>query len=143
MRIKTSITTVLLSVVFCTGLYAQSNDPENTNSYTLEDLYDRLNAGTTGSQSTFTEPTTAPGTATMYTLDAIMGKAPVADNTNGATTEQVANGKTFWGLRTDGTWGAMAGEAYGTYTVSGGTLVGTRWYDNGDGTVTDLTTGLV
>jgi hypothetical protein len=37
----------------------------------------------------------------------------------------------------------VAGERHGGCDCSGGTLNGTRWCDNGDGTVTDLTTCLV
>ena len=195
--------------------------------YTLEDIYQRLDSGAAGTQNTFTEPAAGPGT-TMHTLNDIMDKAPVADNTNGATTAEVLTGKTYWSLRTSGgTWGPQTGtaaegndvsgpdgektfnipdgfysgsktctandaqlvagniksgvdifgvtgsyagtictgdattadvlypktfsnssstgptgELYGGCTCSG-TLNGTRWCDNGDGTVTDLTTCLV
>ena len=115
MRSKYLITIIVLGVVnLILGwkVYAGSPDspgpPESTSSYTLADLYNRLSAGTTGSQSTFTEPSTAPGTGTMHTLNEIMAVAPVLDNTNGATSTYVLNGQTYWGL-TSGEWGTSTG----------------------------------
>jgi len=85
--------------------------PGDTFWYTLEDIYDRLNDGTAGTQSTFTEPVVAPGTGTMHTLNEIMGKAPAVDNTNGATQTQVLTGTAYWSLRTSGgTWGLQTGS---------------------------------
>ena len=158
MRIRTlSIAVVVVAVLFV-GLWTgrgwlktlgntdSSAVPGSTSSYTMTDIYNRLNDGTAGTQSTFTEPTTAPGTGTGHTLDEVMGKAPAADNTDGATPAQVLTGKIYWSVRTDGSggsnWGLEAGELHGGCTCEG-TLVGTRWCDNGDGTVTDLTTCLV
>ena len=166
--------------------------PASTESYTINAIYERLDEGTPGSQSAFTDPSGAPGTSTMKTLNDVMDKAPVLD-TNGASQAEVVSGKTFWGL-TSGEWGLqtgsmvnqgsksytpnaseqtiMAGYYDGTGKVEGdsdlaagnikkdveifgvtgtfeggrtcsGTLNGTRWCDNGDGTVTDMTTGLI
>ena len=147
--------------------------PSLTNWYSLETIYNRLNAGTDGSQSAFTEPSVAPGTGTMYTLNEVMGKAPAKDNTNGATTTDVAKGKTFWGLNvTSGQWGLQTGTASSSsasvpktgqticYDASGNTVAcsGTgqdgdkltgvalpspRFTDNTDGTITDNLTGLI
>ena len=77
--------------------------------YTLEDIYNRLNAGTAGAKRTgaFTEPSSAPG-STGHTTDDIMGKAPSVDNTNGAGVADVATGKKFWGLKS-GEWGLKTG----------------------------------
>lgn len=117
--------------------------PAATNSYTIEDVYQRLTAGTDGSQAAFAEPSVTAGTGTMHTLNDVMGTAPVKDNTDGATAADVASGKKFWGLNiASGEWGPQTGTAGGSQTCSG-TLNGTRWCDNGDGTVTDLTTNLV
>ena len=98
--------------------------PGSTSSYTLDDIYQRLNAGTAGTQSTFTEPSSGPGTGTMHSLNDIMGKAPVADNTSGATPAEVRSGKTFWGLRTDGTWGSQTGSMTdrGAVVITPGTM---------------------
>ena len=79
--------------------------------FTLQQIYDRLTSGAAGTKmTTFTEPGSGPGTSTMRTLDEIMAQAPAADNTNGASTAQVLSAKTFWGLRTDGTWGLQTGS---------------------------------
>lgn len=157
---------------------------------TLDDLYNRLNAGTGGAPrpGAFVEPGAGPG-STLHTLTEIMGKMPALDNANGATAADVLNGKTFWGL-TSGAWGLRTGAmttqtvsnattsqnagyynafdlatvdtdlaapniksgatifgVTGTYTSTAGctcngTLNGTRWCDNGDGTVTDLLGGV-
>jgi hypothetical protein len=179
--------------------------------YTLEDIYNRLDEGTAGEKRTgaFKEPTVGPTMGTSHTLNEIMDRAPVADNANGAVPADVSAGRTYWGVRTDGTWGPQTGTSTacppaptGNATVNdvrlgktfsnqsgvgltgeglcpsictgdateddvqsgktfsnetevgltgnrhggcvcSGTLNGTRWCDNGDGTVTDLTTCLV
>lgn len=110
--------------------------------YTLEAIYDRLDKGTPGSKRTggFTEPSSGPG-PTGHTLDDVMEKAPSVDDANGAGVADVLAGKTYWGLTT-GAWGQQTGQRYGGCTCSG-TLNGTRWCDNLNGTVTDLTTCLV
>lgn len=121
------------------GTLDSSAAPDATSSYTLEDLYNRLTLGTAGSQSTWAEPVSWPTTGTGHTLNQLMEAAPVADNVNGADLSDVASGKTFWGLTSAG-WGLQTGTAGGgaPCDCSGGTLNGTRWCDNGDGTVTDL-----
>ena len=67
--------------------------------YTLQNLYNRLNAGTAGvpRPGAFAEPGAGP-VGTMYTLNQIMAKMPALDNANGATAANVLAGKTFWGL---------------------------------------------
>lgn len=69
--------------------------PGNTQSYTLEDIYNRLDAGAEDGPSAFTEPAAGPGTGTMHDLNDIMGEAPVKDDTSGATTADVMAGKKF------------------------------------------------
>jgi hypothetical protein len=108
----------LLALSFGLGVYTgmagapePPGPPGSTSSYSLEDVYNRLDTGATGTQSTFAEPSSGPGTETMHTLDDIMGIAPAADDTNGAVPGDVLSGKTYWGLRTDGTWGAQTGTA--------------------------------
>ena len=104
--------------------------------YTLEQIYNRLDAGTVGTKmTTFTEPVSGPG-STMHTLDEIMAAAPEVSGT-GAISTEVRAGKTYWGLST-GEWGMQSGKLYGGCDCANGTLNGTRWCDNGDGTVTDL-----
>lgn len=180
--------------------------------YTLEDLYQRLENGTPGEKRTggFREPEAGPSVGTGHTVDEIMDKAPVPDNTDGAVPADVTSGRTYWGLRTDGTWGlqvgtstacppaptgdatvddvrwgktfsnqtgvglvgeglcptvcegdateddvrfgktfsnatevGLTGKRYGGCVCEGTLSPGGRWCDNGDGTVTDMTTCLV
>ena len=126
------IAVVLIILAFGVGrLSAGTPDspgaPTTTNSYTLEDIYNRLNAGTAGAQSTFTEPAAGPG-PTMHTLNDIMGKAPTKDDTNGATTADVMAGKKFWGL-TGGQWGLQTGNL-ATQTVDNTTVNQAAGYYN-------------
>jgi hypothetical protein len=106
------LVTILLSssILLLAGDIEPTTAPESTNSYTIGDICDRLDTGATGTQIPFTEPTAAPG-STGCTLNDVMSKAPTEDNTNGATLTEVIIGKTFWGLRTDGTWGLQTGAA--------------------------------
>ena len=111
------IVVVVLAVAGVGVLYTAGNGPMDppappgsTSSYTLAQVYDRLNTGAMDApHSGFTEPASGPGPGTMQTLDEIMAQAPVADNANGATAADVKEGRTFWGLRTDGTWGNTTG----------------------------------
>jgi hypothetical protein len=167
----------VLALLLSGAAYAGSLDsaaaPNATNSYTLEDLYNRLDTGTDGAQSTFTEPAAGPG-STMHTVNEVMGRAPEKDNTDGAVAADVAAGKTFWGLNEGaGEWGPQTGTAAGgasagvprtgqtvCYNASGTVIscTGTgqdgelqegaawpdpRFTDNGNGTVTDNLTGLI
>ena len=104
---------LLSSVVFVlAGNPDSPSAPGATNSFTLDDIHNRLDTGADGAQSTFTEPGVAPGTGTMHTLNETMAKAPAKDDTNGAATGDVANGKTFWGLNVaGGEWGLQTGTA--------------------------------
>lgn len=78
--------------------------------FTLEALYNRLETGAQGNKRTgsFSGPSATIG-PTGRTLSEIMAKMPVPDNTHGAKPSQVLKDKTFWGLRTDGTWGLAKG----------------------------------
>ncbi len=168
-------------------------DADASKSFSLQDLYNRLDSGAAGTQRSFTAPTAGPG-PTMFTINQVMGKAPTV-NAAGASAGEVLQGKKFWGLRSGAGWGLLTGtmpnrpgdnahsgvissgttlyvfpnQGYypptsrilvsdpdyvsqniksgvdifgktGTYKGCSctGTLVGTRWCDNGDGTVTDL-----
>lgn len=95
--------------VYANGAPDSPGPPDSTSSYTLANLYNRLNTGTFGSQSTFTEPDTAPGTSTMHTLNEIMAIAPLADKIKGARASDVLVGKTYWGLRPFVGWGPGTG----------------------------------
>jgi hypothetical protein len=95
-------------VVFAGNPDGAPGPPESTYSYTLEDIYQRLDTGAESTPITFTEPISGPGTGTMHTLDDIMGVAPTVDDTNGATRADVLAGMTVWGL-TAGEWGLITG----------------------------------
>ena len=97
--------------------------------YTLQDLYNRLNAGTAGvpRPGAFVEPAAGPG-GTMHTLTEIMAKMPALDNADGATVADVLSGKTFWGL-TGGAWGLRTGTM-ATQTVSNATTSQSAGYYN-------------
>jgi hypothetical protein len=45
----------------------------------------------------------------MHTIDEIMTVAPAADDINGSAPDEVVSGRTYWGLRTDGSWGTQTG----------------------------------
>jgi hypothetical protein len=100
------------------GNIDSSTDPADTLSYTIGAICNRLESGAAGSQIAFTEPTADPA-PTGCTLNEMMNKAPVADNTDGALLNEVLSGKTFWGLRTDGTWGQKTGTSTAADTSSG------------------------
>ncbi len=108
--------------------------------FTIADLYNRLASGTAGAKRSggFAEPGAAPVGGTMPTLDEIMGKAPAADNTNGAGAGDVLSGKTFWGLQS-GLWGPRVGTMpnRGAVTVTPGAAAQAipAGYHNGSGQV--------
>ena len=114
LRISIFISVLLILVLL--GLPAKApagnldspSPPNATSSYTLENLYNRLDSGAPGTQSTFTEPAAGPTTGTMHTINEIMARAPAADEDSGATDGDVSAGKTYWGL-TNGEWGVRTG----------------------------------
>ena len=101
-------TVAVVVAVFAGNPDSPPGPPESTLSYTLEDIYQRLDTSAAGTPITFTEPISGPGTGTMHTLDDIMGVAPAVDDTSGATQADVLAGKTVWGL-TSGEWGPITG----------------------------------
>jgi hypothetical protein len=158
---------IVIGVLFTSAVVVLAGDleppfpPVATSSYTLEDIYYRLDAGIAGTQSSWSEPLAGPG-STGHTLDQVMALAPAVDDTDGAAAADVASGKTFWGL-TSGAWGLQTGTASGgggagvpkTGQTTGyragddGDLQkgvdwpSPRFTDNGNGTVTDNLTGLI
>jgi hypothetical protein len=119
---------LLSSAVFVlAGNVDSPGAPGATNSYTLEDIYNRLDTGAAGTQSTFTEPGVAPGTGTMHTLNEIydlIGDGGGAGVPKTGQTTKYADGD-------DGD--LQKGVAWPV----------PRFTDNGDGTVTDNLTGLI
>ncbi len=116
---------IVVGVLLSSAVFVLAGNPDSpsapgaTNSFALDDIYNRLDSGAGGAQSTFTEPAAGPGTGTMHTLNDIMAKSPAADNTNGAVPGEVLTGKTYWGLRTDGTWGPRTGSVAAGSNVNG------------------------
>lgn len=84
--------------------------------YRTDDVYNRLQSGASAAKRSgaFTEPSAGPTDGVGMTMDEIMAIAPTVDNVNGASQADVKNGKTFWGLRTDGTWGPKTGSGSGS-----------------------------
>jgi hypothetical protein len=106
----------LLSVICFTSTVLAGNldapaAPDNVGSamFTLQDICNRLDAGTTGSKRTgaFTEPTSTPA-STECTIDAIMEKLPAEDASNAVAVSEVTTGKTYWSLK-NGAWAVQTG----------------------------------
>ncbi len=110
--LATAISLVCTTAAIAGDLNAPSapTDPGSA-MHTLEDVYDRMTTGAAGAKrpGAFLEPGSAPG-STGHTLDEVMSKAPEEDNVNGVQPAGALAGETYWSLRTDGTWGAQAGE---------------------------------
>ncbi len=108
--------------------------PGATKSYTLEDIYNRLDTGATATQSTFTEPAAGPTTGTGHTLNQIydlIDQQPVAAVAKTGAAEAATT--TYIEVTyEDGHSGMQKGTAWPNprFTVS-------------DGTVTDNLTGLI
>ncbi|MCB2184513.1 MAG: DUF1566 domain-containing protein [Desulfobulbaceae bacterium] len=103
----------LLSLTGHAGELESPADPFDPASamFSQEDLYLRMTTGAQGAKRTgaFTEPAAGPGD-TGHTMDEIMEVSPSLDNIDGALPDDVAEGKTFWGL-TEGHWGLQTGTA--------------------------------
>jgi len=78
---------------------------------------------TPGAPGTFTEPGATPPVPTGHTINDVMSKAPVKDDTNGASIADVLSGKTFWGLTGVG-WGLKTGTYTCPSTATGDAVVG-------------------
>ena len=140
--------------------------------YSTEAIWQRLHSGIDGEQrnGAFVVPGVGPGVSVGKTLDEIMtvapAVAPVADYENAALPDDVDIDKTYWGLRSDSTWGLQAGK--GNHPASsipapvpksgqvalniagddgdkqkGVPLPSPRFTAHSNGTVTDNLTGLV
>lgn len=129
------------------SLFAGDLTPPNTNPnnaagamFTLEDIYNRLQSGAMGAAraGSFVEPTAGPTSGTGRTLNEIMNVAPVVDNSNGAQSAQVLQGRTYWGL-VDANWGLQTGTMVnvGAQNITPGTTAQTitAGFHNGSGAV--------
>ncbi|HKJ40156.1 MAG TPA: DUF1566 domain-containing protein [Anaerolineales bacterium] len=123
------------------GVYAASGTtdssaaPNATSSYTLEDIYQRLDTYTHATQSTFSEPSVAPGTGTMHTLNdiyALLDQRAFLPQTGVTTCYD-----------NTGTLTDCAGTGEDGEYQMGIAPPSPRFVDNGDGTVTDNLTQLI
>jgi hypothetical protein len=114
MRNKTGLAIILIAALMPFNSLAGNLDPPGAPSAgsgmpTLTDVYNQLTSGTVPTPAaTFQEPLSEPTVGTGRTLSDIQVKLPVPDATGGATTGDVLNGRTFWGL-TGGEWGKQTG----------------------------------
>ncbi len=112
---------LLLPAAVWAGELSAPAAPDDASSamYTLEDIYNRLDAGTTGAKRSggFSAPDTGPTASTGRTLDEVMAKAPEVDDSSGASAADVVLGKTFWGL-SSGAWGLQTGTKETVYLAS-------------------------
>jgi hypothetical protein len=132
-------TLILLTSPVQAGDLDPPSNPQNTSSYTLTDICNRLDTGAAGSKSTFNNPNQGPS-ATGCTLDQVMEKAPAKDVDDGAKPKNVEAGMKYWGLVGDN-WGVQTGTG-----KVGGVDCPTdvsRFTDNNNGTVTDNCTKLI
>lgn len=103
---------LILPVLTLAGDLDSPADPDGDASRMpgLEDIYQRLDTG--GGESNpagpFTGPSSGPG-PTGHSLQQLMDITPQPDNDAGAAPPQVLDGNSFWGLRTNGTWGLQTG----------------------------------
>ncbi len=131
------IVVVLITLSFAAGrLSAGSPDPPGgptsaaAQMHTLEQIYQRISNGGTfaAEMTTFTEPTTPPGTGTMHTLDDIYTLIAYSAHVP----------------RTTRTLCPCSGDAGNDSYLRRGVLWPfPRFTDNGNGTVTDKLTGLI
>lgn len=112
--------------------------PESTSSYTMDDLYNRLNDGSSGSPTTYAEPPAGGIVRTVKTVNDAMAVAPEKNDTTGAVSSDVVEGKNFWGL-TETNWGPRGGTMpnIGRQNISCGTTNETirEGYHDGTGAV--------
>lgn len=155
----------VVSLTFGGSLEPAGSPGEGSSLPTLTDIYNRLDTGSNIAVSgSFQEPAAGPA-GSGNSLSEIQSKLPLPDNTWGLMPGEAPAGKTFWGLNKDGgAWGPQTGNnpnlvdtgsgnvsAYqmpaGVKAWAGGQeITGTlklRFFDNYDGTVTDINTGLV
>ena len=148
MRMQTALRTLTLLCTLSLPLTALAGSLDTTRTPatgsgmpTTADLYNQLVNGATKSvPASFQEPVAGPTAGTGKSLADIQGLLPAPDVVNGAKVEEVLVGKSFWGLRTDGTWGGGKSGAMpnnGAVTIIPGTSAQpiVAGYHNGSGTV--------
>ena len=148
MRYVNFYLSVLFTCLFSMTAFAGDLDSpgapaDGSGMYSLEDIYNRLNTGASGTQGgPFKEPSAGPTAGTGHNLNEVMGKAPAEDDTNGAAPANVGLGKTFWGLGS-GNWGPQTGTMETKTLSPNSTAVAAGYYNDTtlDTVDTDLTSG--
>lgn len=124
-RTEPALAIVLAVALLPVAVTAGNLDDPGTvgsNMPTTTQIYDRLNSGadiSAPTPSTLAEPAAGPTAGAQRTLAEIQALLPAKDNTSGAAAADVLTGRTFWGLRTDGTWGLTTGTAAAGSNVTG------------------------
>ena len=143
-----TISTVILSLALAayTALGASMTPPgppsAGSGMPTMNAVFQQLSSGQKATPSaSFQGPTAGPG-ASGRDMSDIARKLPVFANISAASPSDVKAGMKYWGLK-DGAWGVKSGTLSGGGYPCTGTMNGTRWCDNGNGTVRDMTTGLI
>ncbi len=138
MRIKYTLIGMAVGVLLMSVAVVLAGNPAGpgtapgvTLSYTLEDIYDRLDTGAAGARSVWSEPVVAPGTGTGHTLDEIynlIGERAFVPDTGQAISYTVGD---------DGYYSATVGVDWpeprfitGTTGVVTDTLTGLIWLKN-------------
>jgi hypothetical protein len=143
MWLKKSILVSILILSSPLALAGNNTNPSpetsETKSYTLEDIYKRLDTGKEDNQTTFTGSEPGPEQPVGHTLNEIMEKVPMVTS-DAAKPDDVAKGKKYWGLAA-GNWGLKTGTGMRDGVEC--SMGGNRFTDNGNGTVTDNCTQLI
>ncbi|MDM8525375.1 hypothetical protein QUF80_18570 [Desulfococcaceae bacterium HSG8] len=138
----------LIFTVFCFAgsLDSPGQPASGSGMYSLDEIYNRLDTGASGTGNTrpFEEPASGPANDTGRTLNDVMDKTPAADNTDGSVPADVKSGKKYWGLRTDGSgWGQQTGTMQTRTLSPGSTAMEAGYYDAStlDAADSDLVSG--
>ena len=104
---------ILAVLFFCGPVFSGTLNPpsgkDNYKTYTLGNIYNRLEYGTDASKDAFMPPSSGTIMNTGRDLNEIMGVAPELE-TNGVSPSNVISGKIFWGLKSGDGWGKQTGE---------------------------------
>jgi hypothetical protein len=129
------VATIAVAVTVSAGPSRPPGPPQDTYSYSLSDVYDRLDSGKVTTKSAFTEPSSGPGISTGHSIDdlyTLMGERSPVPRTGQAKCWDV-NGNEI----------SCAGTGQDGEYRKGATWPFPRFEDHGDGTATDKLTGLV
>lgn len=140
-----ALTLVLLAVLTWTALGGSLDAPGAPTTTaghmpTLQELYDYLTTGAApGGAQAFQEPAAGPTTGAMKTLQQIYDTIYALFNQITVTGADVRSGKKYFSTSP---WGIQTGTAT-VRTCSGALSTLGRWCNQGNGTVMDMSTGLV